>query len=547
MIINNHPPHSLTFLDGGFARGQRPSSIDLVQDEMDTYNLRSYKDRMTKIHDRFSNGYDLSDAKSNFVATITNKDRNPASGNLVVLPESRLERGKEVGLIDYGVGALIKIDHKWVDHQLKKEVGSDDDLAGFLKEKGVTFAPVITKQMLSDFEESGKIVIGGKTVSTRTDDRSGRIMTWELDGTDATIRGSAERALMHSSTVFISPEQLSTEEIWHGTLSSSKDEIEHNKEALSLSRRGVGLYGTMSKVEAATIYANPFHHMVREKRLTYGSETGKTDDYGHLVKLGSTAKTTPFIANWGEGSHFKSALNTPSPFLIEAICNQFRNESPEAVSGRIRRVEEVAISSIFEAQSNYEIYMAIDTLSSDLLGVHNDASLKLGAPISKVFQSLGYDTLEITPPTPEQLNKITDTKLAVINDIDHVQDVAKDNSVSIKSLTDSIDDLSERIRTTTPKNLDQGHVIFFAENTAPEFGETLSLPTHNSLLGIEEQNPRQPFEPYYDSFFDPENDNLERFNSWAIGLIDSSRSKSITEKGIDNIPPAPIPRATLKL
>ncbi len=546
MIINNQTPNTLTFLDGGFSRSQRPSVISFIQDEIDTYNLRSYKQRLVKIGEKASYNYDIDNAKDNFIQTLVDADNGFGSRAGISLPESRITQGIKAGLIDYAVGALTKIGDHWIDLESKQTL-LETEISGFIQSKGVELVPVVTRQLMADFDESGVISIGDNVIATKIDEPARGLPTWQIANSETTVKGSAERVLSHASVPFITPEKLSSEEIWHGTLSSSKNEINSAKSAMSSSRRGVGLYGTMSMTEAATIYANPFHHMTREKRFTYGDAAIETEDYGHLVKLGSTDKTTPFVANWSNDAYFKSVLNTPSPFLIQAICNNFRNEAPESMSKRIDKIELTAVSNIFEAQSNYELYMAIDTLSSDLLSVDNKAALKLGAPIANLFQSLGYDTLEITPPTPAELKKIFDTKLAVINDVDYVHDLAKDNGVAVKHLVESIEHLAESVRVTTPKNLDQGHVIFFDNNTAPEFSESLGLPTHNSILGISEANPRESFDPHYDSFYDSENKNMDRFDPWVIGVIDSTREKSIAPTQPPKPSEKPRPRPTLNI
>lgn len=355
MIGNNHNPTQLAFLSGSFHNYLEYPIGNFLRGELSRYRASLLAEALTRARTKQRDGYSTTDAKIDFVNNIQCEDRN-FLGETIYLPLTRLSEGAVVGYIDYALGSLKKFGDKWVDIATTQKFGRLSDVREWLRTKGIIFCDVVTTKQLKKCERRGALKINGQVVATKVGEH------WVSTETSNPIKGGATDILYKLGIPYISAAHSYNEPI------NSTHPSEHKE--------------------------NLFHGYP-----TFKSATKQPDNTHHLTPDNACS----FVATWCDRKSFKCILNTPSPFIISAITNDYGQGLD------VQIIRNKAISKLHSTKSNYETLCVLLDWSKELQKIEH----KKHTPLETALRAMGYDSIKITPPKHEDIFELVSSEIEV--------------------------------------------------------------------------------------------------------------------------------------
>ncbi len=480
MLGHNHNPTQLAFLSGSFHSFLEYPIGNFLRGEQSKYRASLLREAIERASKKQRDGYSTTDAKRDFVNNINNDDRM-VLGEAIHLPHTRLTEGAAVGYIDYGLGVIKKYGDIWRDIATTQPFQKLTEIRKWVQGKGVYFCDVITDKELSRFETKGFIKVSGEIVARRNG-----INSWVCCDSRKTINGNVSDVLYKLAIPYISSSGKGTKKpLYIGESDSQR------KHTLFANRLYVS-----SKHTACTIQANPA--TLSDKISTKGSR---------LHEFALPENTCVYHANWSDRKTFKCILNTPSPFLISAISNDYGNNLDVQIA------RNKAISKIHSSKNNYETYTALVEWNQELLSIFDQEQKQ--PPIEIALRAMGYDSLAITPPAYEDILELIVTQ----NELSQF-DSSLLNVICTKQLTpDHVSRITENYIESinqAASNVFTGctNYIYFNHKKSPSKVKSIELPPHyHTADGYNT----------YDSFYDKSNSDSGRFSEWAIKVLAESR------------------------
>lgn len=500
---------------GGFTTNSRfmPLTEVISEDgtvdwfELNYVNRESRERMITSVKD-----YDLGLVTSEFNQHISHSKDIP-------LPELNIAQGFKVGLIDYGNGALIQKDGTWFDGATQL---TEHDLVGVtahLSNK-VSIIPCITERQVQEMDEKGVVELNGKIVAERSKEDGELVETWKLLSKGGrALSGEAIRVLHHLDIPVIISDGIVGGQLYHGLTSHDMSVDSLDGSPLSSSLQGEALYTTKSIHEAVTVYGNPKSFEVSGKKYSVSEDEKKRvgGEKSHLMIVQPDGTNNIYKADYSKVGRLKTLASMPSPNAVVAVCDLYRDG---VNNGTVDMAAKFAVSGLLNARTSYDCYVAMNELNKTLSSTNRDVFTKTGGVLGKLLGSIGYDSLDISPPTPKQIEQIE----GLIVDLDRprsaLKDIVDDLKMTEKGMKAFLNDHLKTIKSSIPAKMDKGHTIFFDQSKKPCVIQSLRLPTHTAVLTGEFPDPQKG---YSDEFYSHQNKDETRFSRVNINLMRSVR------------------------
>lgn len=527
MYFVNCTDNSLIGLKGFTTNSKGLPLTEVIKEDgtVDWFEL-NYVNREFK--ERFSRGvrdFDLESISSEFNKTLDSNGGTP-------IADIRIEQGFKSGLIDYGKGALVEIDGIWHDGKTPTEIRSQNEAKNYLRDK-VEVVPCITESQLREMDEAGQVIVNGKVLATRSKDEGELVESWKLKDSGRAMSGDSLRVLHHLNVpLAITNSYVSGGQLYHGLTSHSDACSGFDSKPLSSSAQGAALYTTKSIHEAITVYANPKSFEVSGKR--YAVTEDEKDRVGgvnsHLMILRARGDNSVYSADFNKDGGIKTLSDIPSPHAVIAATDLYKNGSNDF---EVDIACKAAVSELLNAATQYDCYVAMNELNRKMLSLNGEQFVNDGGVISKLLASMGYDALDITPPTPEQLKMIGNLKVDLERPRSQIKDVVEDLKMAPKTMNILLDSHLSTMKSSIPAKLDKGHAIFFDQSKKPTVLSVMNLPTHTAVYTNEAPHPQ---EGYSDAFYKYEDKDESRFSVMNINLLRNAREIQFKELSGDDKP-----------
>ncbi|MDK9789886.1 hypothetical protein [Vibrio sp. D431a] len=438
----------------------------------------------------------------------------------VPITETRVQQGFKAGLVDYGLGAIIKVGDKWFDKNNEVEIKSEQDALSYVS-KYTSIIPCLYQHDIEQMDQSGVITLNGDVVATRSKEEGELVETWKLHKTGRQLTGEALRVLHHLDYPLAIMNSAAHADLYHGTLTDKESMSKFDSKPMTTSMRGSGLYTTRSINEAVTVYANPKSFEVSMKREGASDEekARMKSENGLLLKLRVSGSNCFYNADFNRDSGFKTLGDMPSPHAIEALCNSFKTNNP-STDKMLENTAKRTVSKLFNARTHYDCYVVMNELNTELGKLNQKEFRRSGGALSRLISSMGYDAINIVPPKPEQIQHIRD----LIDDVDRprseVNETITDLSITPKAMKTYLDNHLKAICSSVAPKMEMGHTLFFDQDKLPVITESIKLPKHTAIYTDEVPH---PVKGYSDEFYSFDNKDENRFNTMNINLVRTVR------------------------
>lgn len=461
MIGNNHNPTQLAFLSGSFHNFLEYPIGNFLRGELSRYRASLLAEALTRAKSKQGDGYSTTDAKIDFVNNIQCEDRN-FLGETIYLPLTRLSEGAVVGYIDYALGALKKFGGKWVDIATTQKFDKLSEVREWLLNKGIVFCDVITNKQLQKYEKKKEVKVNGQVVATKVDGE------WRSIETFRPIKGKVPDLLYKLGIPYISTAHSHSEPLVRSHPKSSQ----------------IGM-----------IHGYPIFN-----------KSGKPHSKSNIL---SPDNACSFIATWKDRKSFKCILNTPSPFIISAITNDYGQGL------EVQIIRNKAISKLHSTKSNYETLCALLEWSKEL----DKIETKKHTALETSLRSMGYDSIQITSPKHEDIFELVSSEIEVTDfDSEILSDLCKYNIAK-----NHIDTVTENyIEAITPEEITTvGHDTIYVYFNSKKHPETTKSHTHSESDKLVKKK-----EPVPDSSYRPSRRDLSSLAPWATKTLNRMQQEN---------------------